>query len=235
MNATKVMAIIKYVFSLVGIGMLVGACFLYKSTSAFVAEATRAEGTVVELIRSESSSSATYKPVVNFVSQKGEKIEFVSSVSSNPPSYSKGQKVEILYLPAEPQNAEINGLFSIWGSSIILGGMSGVFFLIGAGIILVSMLNEQREEYLKEQGVRIETELQSVELHKAFSVNGRYPFRVVTQWQNPSTSKVHVFHSDDLWYDPTNYIKSKRITVFIEKNNPKKYFVDLSFLPKIAE
>lgn len=41
----KALAIIKYVFSLIGLGMLVGAFFWYKSTNDFLAEAIRAEGT----------------------------------------------------------------------------------------------------------------------------------------------------------------------------------------------
>jgi hypothetical protein len=67
------------------------------------------------------------------------------------------------------------------------------------------------------------------------SVNDRHPFQIVTQWQNPSTSEIHVFESDNIWYDPSEFITNQRITVYIEKENPKKYWVDLSFLPKMAK
>lgn len=159
----------------------------------------------------------------------------MSTAGSNPPSYSKGQKVEVLYLTTEPQNAKINDFFSIWGGSVILGGLGGVFFLIGSGIILAGSLTSRKSEYLRKNGMPIETEYQSVEENTAFSVNGRHPFRVLTQWQNPSTSELHIFKSNNLWFDPSSYIESKKITVFIERNNPKKYFVDLSFLPKLAK
>lgn len=231
----KTITISKYVFTIVGVGLLIGALFLYQSASAFLAKATTADGTVVDLVRSRSSDSITYRPVVQFMNQKGEKIEFISSSGSNPPSYSKGEKVEVLYLPDEPQKAKINGFFSLWGAPVILGGLGGAFFLIGAGIIIVIMLKGRRDEYLKKKGMRIETDFQSVELNTSLSVNGRNPFRVLTQWQNPSTSEIHIFQSNNLWFDPTNHIKDNRITVFIERNNPKKYYVDLSFLPKIAE
>lgn len=231
----KVIAIVKYVFILIGIGMLAGAFLIYKSTSSFLAEAAKAEGTVVELAQSRSSDSTTYRPVVQFTSQNGQAIEFVSSIGSNPPSYSKGQKVEVLYHPTDPQNAKISGFFPLWGSSVFLGGMGGVFFLIGAGIILAGTLKSRKDEYLKKNGTPIETEYQSVELNTALSVNGRHPFRVLTQWQNPSTSELHIFKSNDMWFDPSSYIKSKKITVFIEKGNPKKYYVDLSFLPELAK
>ena len=231
----KVIAIVKYVFTLVGIGMLVGALLVYRSTSSFLTEAAKTEGTVVELAKSRSSDSTTYRPVVQFTSQSGQAIEFVSSTGSNPPSYSKGQKVEVLYLPKDPKNAKISGFFSLWGGSAILGGMGGVFFLIGTGIILAGTMKSRRDEYLRKNGTPIETEYQSVELNTALSVNGAHPFRVLTQWQNPSTSDLHIFKSNNMWFDPSSYIKSKKITVFIEKDNPKKYSVDLSFLPKLAK
>ena len=46
---------------------------------------------------------------------------------------------------------------------------------------------------------------------------------------------MHVFESDNVWFDPTSYVKGRKITVFIENDNPKKYLVDLSFLPKLAK
>jgi hypothetical protein len=232
----KVIAIVKYVFTLVGIGMLTGTFFTYRSTRTFLEEATTANGTVVDLARSRSGDSTTYQPVVQFMSRNGERIEFISSVGSNPPSHTKGEQVEVLYLPAEPHKAEINGFFSLWGDSVILGILGGVFFLVGIGIALAGALTGRKDEYLKKHGTPIMTEFQSVELNEAVSVNGRHPFRIITQWQNRTTSELHVFISDDLWFDPSDYIKrGKKIKVFIKRNNPRKYYVDLSFLPKLAE
>ena len=226
---------VKYVFTLVGIGMLVGAFVIYKNTSAFLAEASKTEGTVIDLAQSRSSDSITYKPVVRFIDQNGRATEFVSTTGSNPPSYSKGQKVEVLYRPTASEDARINSFFSLWFGSLVLGGMGGTFFLIGLGIFLVSSLKSRNDEFLRKNGRPIETEFQSVEQNTALSVNGRHPFRVLSQWQNPSTSEVHIFKSNNLWFDPSSYIKSKTITVFIEKDNPKRYLVDLSFLPRLAE
>ncbi|MBI3186628.1 MAG: DUF3592 domain-containing protein [Gammaproteobacteria bacterium] len=230
----KTLAITKYLFTLVGLGMLTGAFFLYQNTSNFLEHATRVDGTVIELIPSHSSDSTTYKPVVAFTTLEGQKLEVTSSVSTNPPAYSKGESVDIFYLPAEPHNAKISGYFSFWGVATILAGMGLVFFMIGAGIMLSAVLKTRKEEYLKAEGVRITTEFQSVDLNKSITVNGRHPFRVLCQWQHPVTSEIHIFKSNNIWYDPSSYM-TKHITVFIEKNNPKKYYVDLSFLPKLAQ
>ena len=113
--------------------------------------------------------------------------------------------------------------------------MGAIFFLIGAGVALVPMLKKRQGEHLKEQGRAIETEFKSVRVNNAVFVNGRNPFRVVTQWKDPSSSQMRLFESNNIWYDPTNLIKSQRIRVFLDKNNPKKYYVDLSFLPENEE
>ncbi len=231
----KALDILKYVFSLLGIGMLVGALFLYQGTRSFLAEAARTEGTVVNFLQTYSDHGVTYAPVVHFVNRNSETIVFVSSTATNPPAYAKGEKVEVLYFPAKAQEARINSFFSLWGGPVILGAMGAIFFLIGAGVTLVPMLKKQQGEYLKEQGRAIETEFKSVRVNGAVFVNGRNPFRVLTQWKDPSSSQVRQFESNDVWYDPTNHINSQRIRVFLDKKNPKKYYVDLSFLPKSEE
>jgi Protein of unknown function (DUF3592) len=243
----KVIATVKYVFPLIGIGLLAGAFFSYRNTSSFVSEASRAEGTVVDFAESRSRRRRTYYPIIHFINQEGKEVEFTSPVGSRSPGYSTGQKVEVLYRPTELQSATINDFFSLWGLSVTLGGLGGLSLMLGTGSILLfnrvdGLINRKvdglinpKNESLKENGVPIETEFQSVDINTTVSINGRYPFIVLTRWQNPSTSELHIFQSNNLWFDPSDYIKSKRITVFIESNNPKKYYVDLSFLPKLAE
>jgi hypothetical protein len=231
----KISRIIKYLFTAIGLGMLIGSFFLYQNTAGFIENASIAQGIVVNLEPSRSSDSTTYRPVVQFTTQTGEKIEFASAASSNPPAYSKGEHVEVLYLAAKPQEARINGYFSLWGGATIVGALGGIFFLVGAGIIVASLLKNRSDIYLKQNGVPIQTKYQSTEINSSLKVNGRSPFRIITQWQNPATSRLHIFKSDNLWFNPEDYIKKDSITVFIKKRNPKKYYVDLSFLPKLAE
>jgi len=230
----RVFTIIKYVFTALGLGMLVGAFFVYRSTSGFLATAQTAQGTVIELVRSQSNDSTTYRPVVRFVTAEGRSIEFVSSSGSNPPSYARGETVPVLYAPQTPEDAKINGYFALWGGATILGGLGAVFFAIGSAFFLVSGQLRRKREYLRSQGQPIETQLQGVERNASIRANGMHPYRVVTQWQNPATGEVHVFKSENLWYDPTQFLQRDRITVLIERDNPRRYLVDLSFLPKRA-
>jgi len=231
----KTISILKYTFTLVGIAMLAGAFYSYSSTQQFLAEAMTSNGKVVELIRSRSSDSVTYRPVVQFVAVDGSSIEFTSSSGSNPPSYSRGQSVEVLYRESEPEKAKINGFFSLWGLAAILGGLGAVFFAIGTSVFLFGRFKSNKIEDLKRSGRPVRAAFQSVDKNTGFKVNGRSPYQISAQWQNPATAEIHIFKSDNIWFDPTNYIDRDELTVLLDKDNLKKYYMDISFLPKQAD
>lgn len=228
----KVLNMIKLILLPFGICLMAGALFWYLSISGFVAEAERAEGKVIELLRRTDSS--TYAPVVSFITKNGESIEFVSSTGSNPPSYSVGETVPVLYAPASPQNARIDGILSLWAGPMILGGIGIGFSSLAFSMLLVGRVGTRRKQYLLRHGVPIDTEFQGVQLNSSLKINGISPYCILTQWQNPETSEIHVFESEHLWFDPTDYIDRSQIRVFIEQDNPRKYHVDVSFLPKLA-
>jgi hypothetical protein len=209
--------------------------FWYNSNTAFLERAITTEGTVVDLVVNRSSDSRSYSPVVEFVSQEGRLVEFVSQTGSNPPDYSRGERVGVLYLPSEPKQAKINDFFSLWGGLLVVGGLGLIFFLIGMALVIIPIIKGRKDEQLRNNGYPIKTKFQRVELNESYAVNGRHPFQVITQWQDPSTTRIHVYKSNNLWFDPTGYIDQDHITVFIEKDDPETYYMDISFLPELAE
>jgi hypothetical protein len=223
----------KYLMALVGAMMLAGAGYWVLNVRDFIAAADRTEGVVIALRRQHSSNSTTYVPVVRFQLPKRQ-IEFDSGGGTNPPRYSIGEKVPVLYLATNPYQAKIDSFFSLWGGSVILGGMGSVFFLIGAGTMLATRVQKRADDHLMHEGRPIEADFQQVDLNTSLKINGRHPFRVLAQWQDPSTSRIHVFTSHNLWFDPSQYITQKQIRVYVDRTNPKRYYVDLSFLPQLA-
>ena len=124
-------------------------------------------------------------------------------------------------------------IFSLSSGQLIIAGAVLVFFLVAGGTIYYLLWKKRREKYLKKYGIPIETDFQSVEINTSLEVNGQHPFRVLSQWKNPVTNDVHIFHSNNIWFNPSKYIEGTKIIVYIERNNPKKYYLDLSFLPKV--
>ena len=226
------------ILCLVGIALLVLAFFLARNSHALVTEGRQASGTVIALARHVSSSdgrsTTTYRPVVRYVTATGETIEFTSSSGSNPPSYHPGETVEVLYRADSPYQARINGFFSLWGAASICGFMGLLFVAIPGGIWLLGRRRQRNNAMLLRQGVPLETRLQQVLQDTSRSVNGRHPFRVVTQWLDPQHAQMRVFESEPLWYDPSAQLGNRSITVYIERGNPDSYYMDLSFLPPLA-
>lgn len=226
---------IKYLFFLIGLGMLAGSLYWAFNTKTFLETAHSANGTVTDLIaRRNSEGGRTYAPEFSFETAQGRKVTVVSSSSSNPAAYDRGEMVEVLYLPEQPTEAKINGFFSLWGGSLIVGILGLVFTAIGGGMVLWSIMKRRKEEHLKVYGRPIITQFQSVDYNTSLKVNGRSPWVITSQWQDPQSRKIHVFKSDNIWFDPEDYVKEQEITVLVDRENYKRYYMDISFLPELA-
>lgn len=227
--------ILKYLFAVVGIALLIGSVYSYNHTHDFLENAITAQGKVIDLIYSESDDSGVYKPKVTFETVDGQEISFTSSAGSNPPSYSVGESVNVFYAEATPHRAKIDGFFSLWGVALITGIIGMVFTAIGGTIVVMGVLKSREVKYLKSYGVPVNAKFQRVSRDRSTEVNGENPFEIVASWQNPVTRKIHVFKSEPIWFDPSDYIDRESVVVLIEKANPNKYFMDISFLPELAE
>jgi hypothetical protein len=117
---------------------------------------------------------------------------------------------------------------------MILGGIGLVFGAIGGGMLLFGWKKSRSQAYLKDHGTEVLATFSSVEQNTSLTVNGRNPFRIVCQWQHPQTGELHVFRSDNLWFDPSNHIHQETVPVLVDEANLKRYWVDTSFLPKLA-
>jgi hypothetical protein len=223
-------------FGLIGVGLLVGAAVLVMKTRSFIAAAKHAPGTVTELLekRDRDDGSISYTPVVEFNADNGASIRFTSSFSSKPAAYDVGERVEVLYAPNNPNDARINGFGSLWLAPLILGGIGVAFAGIGFGILIAFRANQKKRAWLMAYGTEIQAEFQSVERVSTHKKRGRRPWRIVAQWQNPETGQLHIFNSENLWFDPTAHVKTKQVKVLLDPKDSKRYHLDVSFLPQLA-
>lgn len=110
------------------------AAGLYAATDIARLEASgpRAQGTVVRL-KSKSSSGAgsghSYYPIVRYRTERNVTIEFKDSVGRNPPGYRPGDKVTVLYRPADPRGHSIIDRGPLWNWAI------PALLLLGAALL----------------------------------------------------------------------------------------------------
>jgi hypothetical protein len=122
----------------------------------------------------------------------------------------------------------------MWGVTVFLAIFGVVFTGLGIPFFWLGIrddLNEKRAlSYTKE----ITADVKGVVHNTSISMNGRSPYQIEAQWLNPDTKELHVFKSKYIWYDPSDFVKDK-ITVKADPQNLKKYWMDVSGLPKKAK
>jgi len=141
----------------------------------------------------------------------------------------------------------ISWLFLATGLVTMLGAMNGwlqqprvalwigaAFATVGAGIIIYVAWIRHRNALLRQFGVLVQADFQRVELDQTLEINGANPFRIIAQWYDQKNNAVFVFKSASLWFDPTQFLHNKSIPVYLDPDRPSRYFVDLSFLPKLG-
>ena len=117
--------------------------------------------------------------------------------------------------------------------ALILTLLGIVFGSVGGGIIGYGWWRAKAEAWLRQHGRVVEADFERVEINSTLDVNGHCPCRVVAQWLDATTNDLFVFRSGNLWFDPSKFIQNRKIPVYIDPSNPSRYYVDLSFLPKV--
>ncbi|MDB5050471.1 MAG: hypothetical protein JWO30_3542 [Fibrobacteres bacterium] len=234
----KAFKIIGTCMLLVGFGCLVGLMFSIADTRAFLAGSLAAQGEIIDLVRDSDRDnpdgrSTSLFPVIRFPDRSGKAVVFKSSTSASRGA-EVGQRVQVRYAAENPRHAVwADSVGDAWGLSIflslfglIIGGMGALFYRLG----IRDDLNEKRARFYSKE---IRAKVKEVVLDTSTVLNGRSPYRITAQWLNPETNEVHVFKSKNLWFDPSEFLKDE-VLVKADARNLKKYWMDVSFLPKQA-
>lgn len=103
-----------------------------------------AQGTVVELVRRDGKRTY-YSPVIDFKDAGGADRKFYSSVGSYPPSHHVGDSVALIYDPANPNKAAIDGFFYKWLLPAATGAIGAIYLLLGiAGLVFLKISRARR-------------------------------------------------------------------------------------------
>jgi len=227
------------IFAVVGMGLLIGGAFAFQHTRRFLATAITAQGVVKENVPHQEHDKNNnikwvYYPRISFRTSDGQELSFMSDAGSNPPSYRVNDRVAVVYDPHQPEHADVNSFMALWFLPTLLGGMGVLFCSFGVVAAALKFATARKNAWLEQNGRRIQAEFTGVELNTSVRVNGSSPYRLVCQWLDPSTNRMHVFHSANIWYDPSQYISGKTLDVLLDPENPGRYKVETSFLPKLA-
>ncbi len=216
------------IFASIGaICLLVALFFTYKTVTK-ISSWQEAPATLVGFDRNSNN------PTVEF-SYNNQKIQFHSTFSSS--DMETGQTLQVHFPPGEPEGAEIKNFFMLWFLPLFLGIFALTFGGVGFFGLSRQMkkLGAKRELFDNQKGKKLSLPISDITQDTSFKVNGRSPYIVITQWVNPLTNVMHEFKSDYVWYHPGTLLgNQKQMDVYIDENDPKRYYMDTTFLPKKA-
>lgn len=123
-----------WLFIGIGVLLLVGMLLSINSTRSLLKEGVRTTGNVINFVETQDDEGQTmYAPVFAFLDQQGGEHQIVSHVSSSSYAYMKGQAVDVIYRTGDPDSAQIQSTFGLWGLAAILGFVGVIFVIFGIG------------------------------------------------------------------------------------------------------
>ena len=118
-----------------GVLAVVWAVLAYRSERRFLGKALTAMGTVQGLRPERIDRTTVYFPLITFTTAAGAAVT-AESKSSHSGAYRIGQKISVLYDPANPNDLEINAAWSRW----FFVAVAVFFALVLFGVAAVGLL-----------------------------------------------------------------------------------------------
>jgi hypothetical protein len=211
------------IFALAGLACGAWGVSNLNSRNRILKEGIETTGTIIGLSGGKNNSVA---PIVGFEDQRGRSIVYHSNFHTNMTSYGIGQKMRLWYLPSDPNE------------SVVLEGSdwTGYFpflFLFthgGLGIGGLIWLERKRRlrNWLNINGQRVKARFLMVDVHRGKSTT----YTIVCEWTDTLTGTKYKFRSESLGTNPEALLPppNDSVWVLIDPSNPKRYWVDVSFV-----
>lgn len=130
---------IQYLYWALFVAGFVAAYFavkMYNDTTQLLNTGIKTKAVVKDLIEVSGDDGPTYKPVFEYVDRSNTTQEFKSGVSSRPPAYKIGEKVEVVYDPKDVEETKVVSFWGLYRWTIILLSIASPLLIIGGGYLL---------------------------------------------------------------------------------------------------
>ena len=217
---------IMILFTLIGLVFIGAGAYIIYEDAEFKESSKETTATITGIDSRGSGDDTEYIVYVEFEVDG-------TTVSGTFGSYNSlmktGDSVSVYYNPENPSDFR-SGSISIVG--IIFIGIGGVFFVVGGIFVIISLKNGSKKKRLLEIGTRVDAEIIEARYNMSYSVNHQNPVNVYCKTGIYSNELLE-FKSENLWYDVESIIMNNNITklpVYIDPDNPKVHYVDMSIL-----
>lgn len=228
-NPTKIVFII---FFVMGLLFFIGGLFLFSMLYIKESDRRYVNATIVD-IESYRDDDGDLRHVVT-VDYYVEGNRYENSLGYYNANMRVGDEVEIYYSIKDPKLTGVEGREYV---NLILPGFGVIFLLVGSVGLIKDIINKNKRKKLIESGMQIYAQFDGVGTNISVAVNGVNPYVILCKWLNPRDNKEYLFKSDDIWFDPSDIIRSRNITIFkvyINLDKPSEYVVDISMIENLV-
>ena len=215
-----IFTIIGEIFVVIGL-IIVGNVFNYENKESTV-------GIITEISTYRGNNDDRNYRV--YVSYNVDGRTYESELNGYSSSFYEGKEINIYYDKNNPNKIGMKSLDMLF---LMFPGFGLIFFAIGGTGLLIKSKNKKLETSLKEKGDVIYADYVETIVNRSYRVNGRHPYQIICEWSNPLDDKKYIFKSKNIWIKPENIIierNIKQFPIYINRNNMKKYVLDIDIL-----
>jgi hypothetical protein len=208
----------KILFVLCAIAIAIGVG-IYLEAKAFQKTAKIAQGTV-------TFSSMTFYEI-KYTSDDGIERTY-KGTHGKYRSHRDGDKVKVFYNIDNPDKVRI--------SDGVKSGKKMVFYtflllLINMYSVYQGRKKEKSDNIFRTTGRKVEAQILKIDKDMTVTIQRKNPYCIDCRWVDPMTGKEYTHTIRYLWKDPKILLAGRNsIDVYVDRNDPEKYFMDISFL-----
>lgn len=197
---------------------------VYLEASAFQKSAKITEGTVV---RSEIS----YYYVQYFSDDGAERIYRGSHTKNK--KYRTNDKLKVFYQADNPDKARITDGVKT-GKTIIIVAI--LLLLLDLYLIYSNRKKSKLSKDFKTNGRKVDAEITKIDIDMETTIMKKHPYFIDCRWVDPITGKEYTHTINNIWTDPKSLLAGRKtIDIYIDRDDPDNYFMDIEFLGDIAK
>ena len=227
MKENKTESLILIIFAIIGTMFVIIGLTVFGTRNNYENKVDT-KGTITEIYSYRDSTGDEEHEV--YVSYTVGGRRYKSKLNGYSSSFYEGKEIDIYYDKDNPNNIGVKSLDKLF---LIFPGIGMIFVIMGVSGIVIKIKNDIKEKSLKENGELIYAEYVETVLNTLYEVNGRHPYNIICEWNNPLDGKKYVFKSRNIWKDPESIIEERNIKqfqVYINRENMKKYAIDIDVL-----
>ena len=223
--------LIGFIFGGIGLLQVLIALVFGINTVLAISSSTTANGVVID--GGDTSGGRKVTALIEFTASNGQVVRFRSAIASNPPEFQTGQQVKVYYKTSDPAgSAMVDSLISLWFWTGLFGILGLVFLVVGLVGLAIWYGGLRKKRWLLQYGQRIPAVVTEVRMNTHVHNMGKSPYYVLARSRETMNSVAPVFKSGNFWNLPGTITPGADVSVLVDPNNYRRYYVDVPDVKK---